>query len=331
MNVFLVTSPFQYICANEARVTYNTENNILVLVQQNTEKGKQHLDQIYDKTQWDHIIEVGRSNRTFAIPKILKKINRLTNGKAVEHLFFSEYTSWRTRMFQRNLPANKLVFIDDGMGNLYEYFKYIKDKTTFTRKRWLQDFLVELQGCKKIGSIPYADNFEMFSIFDIFEPVCPIKLNTLASIREKIGAAACYEPNAPIAFIGEGSIGDKNQPTVKDYIQRLETLISESKTDILYFPHRTESEKVTHAVKSLPNLIYHHSESPIELEIASKDIKISAITGVTSTALYTLSLLYKEIPIAAHTYDTHVGNEMIEFLVAHFEKRTTLFKNNALS
>lgn len=329
MNIFLITSPFQYICANEAREAYNTKNNLLVLVLQDTEKGKQHLAQLYDKTKWDHIIEVRRSNRTFTIPKVLKQINNLTAGKTVENLFFSEYTSWRTRMFQRNLPAQKLIFIDDGMANLYEYFQFIKDKKSFTRKRWLQDFLIELQGCKKIGTLPYADNFEMFSIFDIPHPVCPLKLNRLHSIRQKIGAAACYEPTAPIAFIGEGAIGDKNQPSISNYIQRLKVLIANCSTDVLYFPHRTESKQVTEAVKSLPNLIYHQSETPIELEIANKGIKISSITGVTSTALYTLSLLYKEVPITAHTYESHVGNEMIEFLVAHFETRTIQMTNNA--
>lgn len=325
MNVFLVTSPFQYICANEAREAYGTKGNILILVQQDADAGRRHLAQVYDSSKWDYIFEVGRGNRTFVIPSLLKKIQKLTKNHPVEHFFFSEYTSWRTRMFQRNLPAKRLIFIDDGMGNLYEYFKFIKNKSSFSRERFLQDTLVRLQGCKKIGTMPYADNFEMFSIFDIKDSVCPLKINELNAIREKIGAAACYDPNAPIAFIGEGSIGDKNQPSVDNYIKRLSKTLDDSDKKILYFPHRTESKTVTNAVKSLPNLIYHQSESPIELEIANKGIKISVVTGVTSTALYTLSLLYKEIPITAHTYDSHVGNEMIEFLVQHFEKRAQLF------
>ncbi|MDD9174924.1 glycosyltransferase 52 family protein [Aliivibrio sp. S2TY2] len=325
MNVFLVTSPFQYICANEARVAYGTENNILILVLQKTEAGKRHLAQVYDKSKWDHVYEVNRGHRTFVIPRLLKKIKKLTDSTPVEHFFFSEYTSWRTRMFQRNLPANKLVFIDDGMANLYEYFKFIRNKSSFSRKRLLQDFLIRLQGCQTIGIQPYADNFEMFSIFNIQDPVCPLTLNELNVIREKIGASACYDPSAPIAFIGEGAIGDKNQPTLKAYIERLRQTFEASDKPFLYFPHRTESEAVTKVVKSLPNLIYHQSESPIELEIANKGIKISGVTGVTSTALYTLSLLYKEVPISAHTYDSHVGNEMIEFLVQHFEKRAKQF------
>ncbi len=325
MNVFLVTSPFQYICANEARDAYQTKNNLLVLVQQDTEKGKQHLAQLYDKSKWDHIIEVGRSNRTFVIPRILKEVKQLANGELIEHFFFSEYTSWRTRMFQRNLPAQKLVFIDDGMANLYEYFKYIKDKKAFSRTRFLQDLLIQLQGCKKIGTMPYAENFEMFSIFDIKNPVCPLRLNTLDSIRKNIGTSNCYDPKAPIAFIGEGAIGDKNQPSLTSYIERLKKVVSEENRPILYFPHRTESAEVTNAVKELPNLTYHRSESPIELELANKKIKISSIIGVTSTALYTLSLLYKEVPIATHKYETHVGNEMIKFLDNHFEKRAQRF------
>ncbi|EIV8496212.1 alpha-2,8-polysialyltransferase family protein [Vibrio vulnificus] len=325
MNVFLVTSPFQYICATEAREAYQTKNNLLILVNQDTEAGRKHLSRVFDSTSWDHIIEVGRNNRTFVIPKIIKQVKNLVGSGEIEHLFFSEYTSWRTRMFQRNLSAKKLVFIDDGMANLYEYYNFIKDKKPFTRKRFILDLLVELQGCKKIGTIPYADNFEMFSIFNIPDPVCPLKLNHLNVMRDKIGAAECYDPNGRVAFVGEGAIGDKNQPSIENYLSRLEKMVNSTPAGIIYFPHRTESQEVATLVKQLPNLKYHKSESPIEFEIAEKHIKISLITGVTSTALFTLSLLYKEVPISAHTYETHVGNEMIEFLIRHFNQRDFLF------
>ncbi|WCE29857.1 polysialyltransferase family glycosyltransferase [Vibrio sp. SCSIO 43137] len=321
MNLFLVTSPFQYICAVEAREQYNTRNNILVLVEQDNEAGKRHMDQLFNDEPWDVVIKVKRSNRTFITPRLIKSIQHMAKRKPLEYFFFAEYKSWRTRMFLRNITAEKLVLIDDGMANLYEYYQYIEPKKTFKRTRWLQDFLVQLQGCKKIGVMPYDEKLEMFSIFNISNTVCVLKLNKLESLRKTIGASKCFDANAEIAFIGEGAIGDKNQPDIESYVSRLENLAKNSSSDILYFPHRTESEKVTKAIKSLPYIIYHNSEFPIELEIANKNIKLSKIYGVTSTALYTLSLLYKEIPISAHTYDSHVGNKMIAFLKEHFAKR----------
>ncbi len=88
MNVFLVTSPFQYICATEAREAYQTKNNLLILVNQDTEAGRKHLSRVFDATSWDHIIEVGRNNRTFVIPKIIKQVKNLVGSGEIEHLFF---------------------------------------------------------------------------------------------------------------------------------------------------------------------------------------------------------------------------------------------------
>ncbi len=69
MNVFLVTSPFQYICANEAREYFNTKNNLLVLVEQDTPRGQKNMDHIFDQSKWDNIIRLPRTNRTFQVPK----------------------------------------------------------------------------------------------------------------------------------------------------------------------------------------------------------------------------------------------------------------------
>lgn len=328
MNLFLVTSPFQCICANEARDTYKTKNNILILVRQQNEAGRKHQEQVLERSAWDHIIEVDRKNRTFVIPKILRQLKSLTHGEKLDHFFFSEYTSWRTRMFLANVVAEKLILIDDGMLNLYEYYKYIKPKADFSRKRFLQDLLITLQGCKNIGIQPFSKKLEMFSIFDIDKPVCPLRLNNLDNLRNRINSSQCYDPNGPIGFIGEGAIGDKNQPSIQSYVERIKSQLADNDRTMIYFPHRTEVQELSNLIKKIPNIIYHKGDLPLELEIAHSSLKLSSIVGVTSTALYTLSLLYKEIPIKAHKYNIDIGEGMTAFLHNHFSKNVNQSQDN---
>lgn len=49
MNLFSVTSPFQYICAIEAKAHYKTKNNILLLVEQASELGLSQQEKIVKK------------------------------------------------------------------------------------------------------------------------------------------------------------------------------------------------------------------------------------------------------------------------------------------
>ena len=87
MNIFLVTSPLQYICAEEALYEYKTNNNILVLVEQNEESGIKHLKNVFNEKKWDTVIKIKSNQRTITLPKVIKRINSLSKNKEIEHFF----------------------------------------------------------------------------------------------------------------------------------------------------------------------------------------------------------------------------------------------------
>lgn len=320
MNIFLVTSPFQYICANEARVSYQTTNNVLILEVNDSKVGISQLTDLVNISDWEHIIYVSSKSRTITTPRLIKKIIRLSDGGTFEHFFFAEYNGWRTNLIKRNINFLKHVYFDDGTATLFEYDDHIKYKKTYHRPRALQDFLVRAQGCKKIGRLEYNTSLEMFSIFDITDPVCNIKKNTLAELRKKIYAEQCYDSTAPVGIIGQGAVGEKGHISVSDYIEEI-AAVTRSQSAVIYFPHRSESVEVTNRIKFFKNITYHHSEKPLEFEIADKKIKLSHLYGIASTALYTMSIIYKEIPIS--TFDINSSKEtrtsrISEYLRNHF-------------
>lgn len=297
MNVFIVSSPFQYMCANEARVFYETKNNILIFKNKEGVLGKKHFKGVFVEEDWDYIIHLPDSGRLLSIPKTIKTLKKIGLNDNFKCLFFSQHECMLTNLIKRNVLFERQVYFDDGTLSLFEYYKYIKCKQSYSRVRRIDDFIMQIQGIKKIGTIEHHESFEMFTIFNIANPSCKLSINNFKNLASKIKAEDCYDSSAAVAFIGEAAVGHVDYISENEYFKQLEKIATDNKK-VLYFPHRSESEHIKNRVKSFSNVDYQKTSFPIELEIGMKKLKISKIYGIASTAIYTLSIIYKDIPIS---------------------------------
>ncbi|MFB9155121.1 hypothetical protein ACFFUS_17525 [Vibrio gallaecicus] len=298
MNIFVATSPFQYICANEARAAYNTKNNILFLVKQNREPGISQLNKIFCSEDWDHVIWVERHQRTLNVPKAIKDAIKINNGSSnFDSFFYAEYNAWRTKLIRRNMTFSREVYFDDGTTTVFEYEQYIRDEKVFYRPRFLQDLLIRLQGLTPIGKMGHFKNFEIFSIFELLDPIHPSKKNHFLALKEKYGNTKVFNKDAPAGFLGHGAVGGKNGKCIETYLEEVTQFMQHVDNKILYFPHRTELPEVADSLKKMPNIQYHNSTLPLEVELLDKDIKLSALYGTYSNAQYSISVLYPDVPV----------------------------------
>ena len=293
----MVTSPFQYMCACEAKAHYKTKNNILLLVNQIAEPGISQQNKLINFQEWDHVISIPRKNRTKYTPYAIKQIRKLLKGESLQHFFHAEYNGWRTKLLLRNLPVSKEVYFDDGTLTIQEYEVLIRTRKPYYRKRLLQDMWIKMRGCKPIGHMPQSSSLEIFTIFDIDKPEHKVVKNRFAALRKRYGDPKLYNPDAPIGFIGQGAIGHKRMKSISDYVEEIKTFREQHVSDILYFPHRTESEGVKTQLLSLEGLKYHYSELPLEIELIDKNIELSGLVGINSTAQYTALSLYEDMPV----------------------------------
>lgn len=297
MNLFLVTSPFQYICANEARCKYSTKNNILLLVNQESEPGITQQRILLNESDWDHVITIGRKNRSKVVPQAIQAIRKIIKGSGLQHFFHGEYNAWRTKLLLRNLPINKEVYFDDGTLTINEYEEVIRPRAVYHRKRFLQDITIRLRGCKPIGKMCQSPSLEIFTIFHIDNPEHKVVKNELTWLKNKYRVTSLFNPNAPIGFIGQGAIGHKRRKSVNSYIREIKYFQDKFKRDILYFPHRTESKEVRDKLELLDGLSYHDSKLPLEIELVDKNIELSGLVGILSTVQYTALIIYPDMPI----------------------------------
>ncbi|WP_394242631.1 glycosyltransferase 52 family protein [Vibrio astriarenae] len=299
MNLFVVTSPLQYICALEAKAYFKCTNNVLLLVNQKSEHGLQQQKKLIDESEWEHVISIGRDNRSKQVPGAIKQVKAILKGQPLERLFYAEYHGWRTKLLLRNLAPVQEIYFDDGTMTLLEYGNFILPGKAYSRPRFLVDLKVRLNGCQPIGTLAQTDNLEIFSMFELDQDQFKLHHNDLIALKERYGNPSLYNPSAPIGIIGQGAIGDKNQPSVDEYVTSIFELTEQITTDIIYFPHRTEKATVRQKLESHPKIQYHYGEFPMEIELIDKKIELSALVGAYSTAMFTCRKLYPEMPIVA--------------------------------
>jgi len=296
MNVFIVTSPFQYICANEARVAYQTSESVLVLIEQDNPTGQRQMASLLNESDWQQVIRFPRNKRTTITPKIIKQIMSLSQGQ-LDTLFYSEYFAWRSKLLIRNLPFKRHVFFDDGTMTFFDYYDHIESKAEYYRPRWLQDFQLRLKGIKPIGHLGYFENTEIFSIFHFENCVTTLRENSLTVLREQINQYAGNTKPQNV-FIGQGSVDESGRISVNEYLDLIRTAIMPNQSEpLLYIPHRTEAPHVTEQVKALKGIEYHSPNFPIEIELMKSNVIPQTIIGLSSTALYTLSKIYPHADI----------------------------------
>lgn len=321
VSLFLVSSPFQYMCAEEAQHRYKTTRNVLIVEVRDTEIGIRQLSDKIDKSRWSEIIYFERGSRTFFAPKLIKKLKKKYGGM-FHRFFFSEYTSWLANTIIVNVNFSGVVYFDDGTMTIIEYDKYIKNKSHFSRIRPIQDFLLYLQGCKPPRFRAFPRDFEMFSIFNFPDADVAVVKNDLGLLRSKMGFSGVYKSDAPVGIIGEGMVGEKGVVSVCDYVKSIEDIVANNR-GCIYFPHRLERVDVKAELLKIDGLKYHDSQLPLELEISDKNIKLSAIYGVASTAIYTISVLYSDVPIRLFNLNKHGSDEervIFEKITSHYEK-----------
>lgn len=324
MNLFYVSSTFQYICAEEARQHYQTKSDILLVeINPHHSHAQKQLEMI-NKDNWHEIILFEQNQRSLQLPKIIKK---LSNNHELDNFFFAEYNSWLVNVIKKNIDFNKHIYFDDGTLTLYEYEKFIKNKTTYRRRRPIQDLLLYIQGIAPPREVPYFENLEIFTIFNIHNSSCRLTKNTLNAMRKSLPNTNLYNPNAPAGIIGQGAVGEHDNISIESYIRHIKE-ISNKHDNIIYFPHRSEVDEVKVEINKIKNITYHKSKSPLELEIAYEKIVLSCVYGMVSTALYTLAIAYKEIPIILIETKSSLGHDNNEIINKLQNEFNSINKNN---
>lgn len=296
MNLFLTTSPFQLICAIEAKKQYQTTNNILLIRDEKNPSAQQQIQLLLNSEDWDAIHVIGRKSKIWEARKIHSFLKKHNCTLQFEHFFFADYSAWRTNVILNNIHCKNEVMIDDGVGTLREFNDKIHPEIHVSRNKNSRDLLLKLCGLAPPRVIYPRTNFSFFTFFQLPLSNYPVKVNHLEVLKKNLNALEHFCPQSKAGFIGQGMVAEKGI-NLDYYVQLLTRLLKKHPQGIIYFPHRTEAAFVKERLLQVEGITYHDSRFPLELEIAKANLKLSAIYGIASTASITIQKIYTNIPV----------------------------------
>ncbi|WP_256383515.1 alpha-2,8-polysialyltransferase family protein [Photobacterium toruni] len=297
MNLFLVSSPFQYICALEAKNKFNCIDNILLIIDEKHSKGIEQLNSLLKDSDWDHQYHINRKKLRTDLPKAINKIKKELNIKKINTFFYTDYNAWWIKPLRANFNIDKEIYFDDGTLTLFDYSKHITQQSMSYRKGWLQDLILRLYKCQTVNIPKKPFNLEIFSIFNLPKSSYITHINNFNSLSNKYTKGSLYNKEAPIGFIGQGAIGSKGHLNIDEYINLIKKTFNKEKKKIIYFPHRNEKKELTDKIKKLNYITYYESKHPLEIELIVNQIELSCLIGMYSTVMFTCRKLYNNMPI----------------------------------
>lgn len=287
-NLYIVRSPLQIINCLEAIEYFNLENNILVLIYNNTDNTNSQMEKIASMYSWKEVIRVNQEKKKSKMLDYVKLIKQLKK-KAYNYVFFSNYGSVQ-RIILSNLNMQNLYFVDDGVETLNRYQEiFVKDGINKFRLKLARFWLFRLK-----TSIKNKINF--FTYFDLepFDGSEVIK-NDLDNFQNKYLKDMEHDNN--IYILGQPLVKSGLLKT-EHYFEYIDLLVNKYNQKIVYIPHRTEV--ISDRLKSYENENFEIRDinMPVELYFLENGIYPNHIISFLTTAFFTLKKLYHDTKLS---------------------------------
>lgn len=122
-NLFVVASPLQIINANEAINYFSLINNVFVVIYNSNDIHNIQIDNILKNIKTDEVIKIkpSRNGKFFEYVKIIRYLKKYIYN----YLFIGDIGSIN-RVIIPNLKKDKVFLIDDGIGTMDYYDKFLK-------------------------------------------------------------------------------------------------------------------------------------------------------------------------------------------------------------
>lgn len=261
-NLYIVESPLQLLCAFERSFF---QENVTFVVRMNG-----------NPTNDNQILKVAKTLKIDVVKKVLRpnriKLDLLKNIIFIIYLlakydtyYLGSYHSKFLTFLRRFIKAKNIVMLDDGVATLLAQ--------------------------KEMDS--HKSPYDIFTFFDLKPlPFQNIKKHSFQNLVRFANVE--NKAKKGIYFIGQ-KVVEVGILSLDLYISIVDRAAKMAGADnLIYIPHRGESEIVISRLKSIKGLEVRPIDSPIELYFISEKSPPVAVYSIISTALNTLSIILKK-------------------------------------
>ncbi len=283
-NLFIIRSPLQLINCMEAISYFNLENdnNILVIIYNNTNNTKEQINKLINKYKWYEIIKINQKKKKSKFFDYILLINKLKK-QSYNYLFVGDFGTIY-KLIIANTLKKQVWYVDDGVITFKYYEELIKPKK-------INKFNLRMIRFLFIGlKINIQDNINFFTYFDL-ETLPNIKIinNNLFNFKQ------LYMKNIildNVTYILGQPLFETNLLKEDDYFECIDNIIKTISTKIVYIPHRTEKINNRHKSYINNNFEIRDINMPVELYFLEQNIEPYSIISFMTTAFFTLKKIY---------------------------------------
>jgi hypothetical protein len=295
-NLYIVESPFQLICALEAKYAFPGNRHILFIRYSSEKSNNDQIERLLALSAWDEIIPVyQRKYSTFTFIDILKKLREFSlRDEIFSNIFLSFYGPGYQRYFLANTRKNKVYLFDDGYYTLEIQRDYLSRSNPYTFKdSFLRKLMMRGLGLKFIDS----DVINLFTCFDIEPIVNQSVVKHDFGYLKSIMVQNKMRTDSRVYLLGGNWI--EADYLSREYYLELINRIAQyfHPKEIVYLPHRREASENVSSIASLPGITVERFENPVEVEFILRGISPTHIASCFSTALFTLKSIHSDAQI----------------------------------
>lgn len=283
-NLFIIRSPLQLINSIEAIDYFNLQNNILVVIYNNTTNTNTQMDKLIKFHKWKEIIIVNQNIKKSKYFEYIAFINQLKQ-KEYNYLIFSNLGSIH-KLILANIKRQITYFVDDGVETINRY------KDVFLPNKLNKFSLRQIRFLFAGLKIYIQDNINFFTYFDLkeFRNSKVIK-NDLKNFQKSYLNISEVDNN--IYFLGQPLVST-NLLSKKDYFIYMDLIINKFNKNIIYIPHRAEIISDKLKAYTSDKFEIRDINMPVELYFLENKIYPKHIVSFMTTAFFTLEKLYNK-------------------------------------
>lgn len=299
MNLFIVESPFQLISAIEASKYFNNEKSLFVIKYNKKQSNISQLEKIKNLFNLDNVIEINPLLSNFdsniQLLLLLKKFDK--EKKNFNRIFIGEYRSFHMRKFFDYFSKAESYCLDDG-NITYQIFQLIKEKKDeyyFSNgfKGLLKKTIYKLQSrLFGLNKLEIKREIKLFTCFDISKENKHI-VHNFSNIKKEYKVSnsenIVYFYGAYLEIVG---ISKEKQII---FLEEAIEFFKKMNLDMVYLPHRLESEEKLNLIKNKLNLEIVKNEFPAEIQLLVNGFVPEYIASFGSSILVTLPKIFPEI------------------------------------
>lgn len=295
LNLFVISTPFQLIGCSEAKAHYNLENCLLVINRPDNDLTVKQISYLLKKYGWSRkeVWWLPKPTFYFRLPFLF----RFLAAQRISRLFIGNRGSWLHEIFYRGIDYEALTFLDDGLGATVRYYWEVQEGIFCSRVTPGKVWLLGLLGIR-LGDMPQG-RLHFFTCFPLADsekveiqthnfPVFRQCFNTQSAKRKDGGRV--------VGYLGQHAGGQSLVNRLRGRLAEIAGIHRDCES-IVYFMHRKERRnRLESHLQGLP-VELRENQYPIEVEVALSGAEYCAFYSFTSTALFSLKMIFPELAV----------------------------------